>query len=71
MPHNFTNSSMLQSCEHDGNCLTITFQNGISYKYEGVPKDEYHALINAESAGKHFGSAIRGKYKHSKLEKEQ
>lgn len=67
MPHHFKNSSMLSHCEHDGDCLTITFSNGAKYKYEGVPTHEYQALINAESAGKHFGMHVKGKYKHEKL----
>lgn len=60
---------MLSHCEHDGDCLTVTFANGVKYKYEGVPKDEYHKLTKAESAGRHFGEHIRGKYKHQKLDK--
>lgn len=69
MLHHFKNSSMLSHCEHEDGCLTITFSNGQQYKYEGVPIDEYHALTKAESAGKHFGLNIKGKYKHTRIEK--
>ncbi len=66
--HHFKNSSMLSHCEHDGaDCMIITFSNGARYKYEGVPIDEYHKMTKAESAGKHFGEHVRGKYKHTKV----
>lgn len=66
--HHFKNSSMLSHCEHEGDCLIITFAKGQKYKYYGVPVEEYHALTKAESAGTHFGMKIRGKYKHKKVE---
>ena len=58
---------MLSHCEHEGDCLTITFAKGQKYKYFGFPKEEYHKLINADSAGSHFLSNIKNKYKHEKV----
>lgn len=66
--HEFKNSKMLSHCQHEGDCLTITFAKGQKYKYYGVPKEEYENLIKAESGGGHFSSHIRGKYKHEKVE---
>lgn len=65
--HHFKNSSMLSHCEYEGDCLTITFAKGQKYKYYGVPKDEYHKLTNAESAGAHFLKNIKDKYRHEKV----
>ena len=68
--HTFKNSKMLKCCEHNDDVLTVTFANGKQYKYYGVPKDVYHEFTKAESAGVHFGTAIKGKYKHEKVEEE-
>lgn len=65
--HHFKNSSMLSHCEHEGDCLTITFAKGQKYKYHGVPTDEYHGLINADKASQHFLNNIKGRYKHEKI----
>lgn len=58
---------MLHSCDHDGDCLTVTFQNGLKYKYEGVPTHEFQAFTKADSAGAHFGKNIKNNYKCTKL----
>ncbi len=68
MSHSFKNSSMLRDCSHEGDCLTVTFRNGKQYKYHGVPQEAYHEFIKAESAGKHFGEHIKGRYKHEKVD---
>lgn len=60
--HEFTNSSMLQSCDYDEKekVLTITFSKGNKeYKYSDVPKPVYEDLKDAESAGKFFLSYIK------------
>lgn len=66
--HHFKNSSMLSHCEHEGDCLTVTFAKGQQYRYHGVPQEEYHNFINAESGSKHFLNNIKGKYRHEKVE---
>ncbi len=54
----FTNSSMLASCEYNtvAKELTVTFSNGKDYIYVDVDKQTYEDLISAPSAGKHFNS---------------
>ena len=59
---------MLSHCHHEGNCLEITFAKGQKYKYYGVPVEEYHNLTKEESAGNYFLNAIKGRYKHEKVE---
>lgn len=46
--------------------LEICFCAGTVYVYDGVPQEEYDALISAESKGSHFGKNIRGKYPYEK-----
>lgn len=54
--YQFTNSSMLASCEYDTVTkeLIVTFTNGKDYIYVDVDKQTYEDLINAPSAGKFF-----------------
>ena len=58
------NSSIIVSVTYDllMNNLLITFKNSNIYEYVNVPKEEYDALIAAESIGKHFAQNIKNKY---------
>jgi len=60
--YQFTNSSLLASCEYDtvAKELTVTFSNGKDYVYVDVDKSVYDDLIDAPSAGKHFNSIKAG-----------
>jgi hypothetical protein len=52
--------------------LTIRFRkNGALYRYYGVPKTEYLALVRAESVGKFFHKRIRPSYPTKKLGAEE
>lgn len=42
--------------------LEILFRNGRIYTYNGVPRDEYQALMSADSIGSHFQTHIRPNY---------
>lgn len=59
------NSSTISHIGHDQatNTLTISFKNGGTYTYEGVPAEEHAKLMSAPSIGKHFMANIRSKYK--------
>jgi len=48
--------------DKDSQELVITFPNGRSYSYSGVPPDIYEGLTKAKSAGKYFNEMIRGVY---------
>lgn len=58
------NSSNLKSCAYDDESqrLSITFHNGRTYVFSGVPRSAYEGLLSAPSAGKYFNSAIKGHY---------
>ena len=56
---------------HEGN-LYVQFSNGDRYRYEGVPTAVYErAFAPGASAGKWLHSEVKGKFKHTKLEKAQ
>ena len=42
--------------------LDITFQNGRSYTYEGVPSEVFEALRDARSPGTYFFQNIKYRY---------
>lgn len=62
-------SLQLAGIGHDPatNTLAVKFSNGGIYHYEGVTAKDYAAFLGAKSHGSHFGTAIRGKFKHTKL----
>lgn len=54
---------------HEGN-LYVQFTSGDRYRYDSVPKATYEgAFADGVSAGKWLASEIKGKFKHTKLEK--
>jgi hypothetical protein len=62
-------SSSMSARGHDPetNTLAIQFKGGSVYHYAGFSTAEYEAFQKAESAGKHFGKFIQGKFKTTKL----
>lgn len=46
--------------------LTLTLKGG-TYKYLDVPKQVFSDLLAADSAGKYFHSAIKGKFEFEKI----
>lgn len=47
--------------------LYIAFRGGKRYRYTGIPRAVWNALVDAESRGKFFSSRIRGQYPTEKL----
>jgi len=56
--HEFTENTMLTSCEYDPETkeLTIEFKGGKKYHYVDVPIEIYGNLITAISPGRYFNS---------------
>jgi hypothetical protein len=46
----------------EGGVLTITFQNGQVYTYEGVPPDVVVGFASAASQGAYYDARIKGKF---------
>ena len=60
-------SSQIESVAWDNETLFVRFQNGNVYSYEEVEEEEYKALLNAESVGKHFSKYIKGEKTYKKI----
>jgi hypothetical protein len=46
--------------------LSLTFKSGGTHHFKEVPVAHYHALQDAQSAGKYYHAHIRDKYKVAK-----
>lgn len=57
-------SSMIDRIAHDDatDTLTVWFKGRGKYLYHTVPRALYDALAGAESAGRLFNAAVRGRY---------
>jgi predicted phage-related endonuclease len=54
---------------HDGmRVLAVEFNSGGSYRYDGVPPDEFSKLLQSSSIGSYFTTNIRGKFASRKVE---
>ena len=49
--------------------LHVQFKDGNTYVYHGVPPALHQQLAKAESIGTFLHQNLRGKFKHSKLER--
>ena len=47
--------------------LLVRFIDGDEYAYVGVPGEVHRSFVDAESKGRFFSEAIRGKYPYNKL----
>jgi hypothetical protein len=61
-------SSMIQSSTYDTNTLelSVTFNNGSVYNYQGVIESDYNEFVTGESTGAAFNTHIR-KYTGNKI----
>ena len=61
-------SSLIQVVAHNKeNDLFIKFKTGREYIYHEVPRDEFEALISADSVGKYFLEEIKDDYDFTNL----
>lgn len=69
MKRESVSSSNLASVGYDAEnqILEIEFYHGGVYQYFDVPKEEYKALMEADSHGKYFAANIKGHYRDSKI----
>lgn len=51
----------------DNKTLYVTFKNGATYAYSGVPEPTYQALLGAESLGSFFHTTIRSEFPYTKM----
>lgn len=55
-------SSHLQTIEHNGKDLYITFKNGSTYEYDDVPEAMVRQMLKVDSKGKFLWRYIRDRY---------
>ncbi len=60
-------SSNLVEVSWENEQLLVTFKRGDRYRYEGVPIEQYNALVQAPSVGKFFMVEIKDGYPYHKL----
>ena len=60
-------SSTISEINYDGKLLTVIFNNGREYAYEGVPAKIYEDFSKAESKGKYFHENINYQYNYSRI----
>jgi hypothetical protein len=48
--------------------MRVKFSSGTLYEYEGVTKEQYQQLRDAESVGSHFAKHIRGNHAGKKVD---
>lgn len=60
-------SSHLQTIEHNGKNLYITFKNGATYEYDDVPEAMARQMLRVDSTGKFLWRYIRDKYPYRKI----
>ena len=60
-------SSTISEINYDGKLLTVIFNNGSEYVYEGVSEKIYEDFSKAESKGKYFHENINHRYNYSRI----
>jgi hypothetical protein len=50
--------------------LVVGFHNGTTYHHHDVPQSVYDALMASDSRGSEFHKLVKGKFKHSKVERD-
>lgn len=65
-------SSNIKSVGYDParRLLEVEFSSGGVYQYEDVSKEEFNALMHADSIGGHFHIHIRNSFKTKRVERE-
>jgi hypothetical protein len=58
-----TSSSLAEvAYDSDRRTLEVTFTNGRTYEYSGVPGHVYRSLLSASSHGTYFNEHMRSRY---------
>lgn len=60
-------SSHLQTIEHNGKDLYITFKNGSIYEYDNVPEALVRQMLKVDSKGKFLWRYVRDKFAYRKV----
>jgi hypothetical protein len=55
-------SSLIRAIAWRSSHLHVTFRNGSTFEYQGVPKAIFDRFVSASSPGKFFNSQVKGQY---------
>lgn len=61
-------SSNIAAMAHDGGAMYVKFHSGNVWKYDDVPSHLHDTVATADSVGKAFHKAIKGRYDGTKVE---
>jgi hypothetical protein len=61
-------SSNVAAVGHEGETLEVQFNNGTRYRYAGVPRETFDALIGAESVGRFFNTEIKPNFQFERVD---
>lgn len=53
--------------DQDSEVLTVEFNGGSTYEYEGVPEQVYTNFLGAASKGRFFHQFIKGQYAFTRV----
>lgn len=60
-------SEAIASVGYEGTALEVEFTTGRVYRYFGVSRPVYEALMRAESRGAYFNKWIRPRYRYEEI----
>lgn len=56
------NSSCISTISYAHNKLYVGFNSGLTYRYRGVKRKTFKAMLNSDSQGKFYNKEIKGKF---------
>ena len=70
MPSFSPRSTNIASVDYDEErrVLLVEFSDGGAYEYDNVPRELYEQFSRAPSAGRFFQQAVRGLFRHRRVE---
>ena len=68
MPSSVVGAFSYDASRHE---LSIVFQSGRRYVYQGVPEETYRAMTAAFAKGEFFNTEIRGRFRYVRVDVQQ
>ena len=68
MPSSVVRAFSYDASRHE---LSIVFQSGRRYVYQGVPEETYRAMTAAFAKGEFFNTEIRGRFRYVRVDVQQ
>jgi KTSC domain len=67
--HFLPSSSHIDAVDYDSDAqqLVVTFKDGRSWQYDGVPVTVFQGLQHAQSVGSYFARQVKGRYDEQEI----